>query len=84
MYVIRKAKEHDRNVELHLYRKVGLLVCPSILELSWKKGQKDASISWLNLFYFICNKFLPLDSPSQKVFGGAIIFFQYKWLFNMY
>ena len=37
MYVIRKAQEHYRNVELHLYRKVGLLVRPSIRELSWKE-----------------------------------------------
>ena len=34
MYVIRKAQEHHRNVELHLYTKVGLLVCPSIRGLS--------------------------------------------------
>ena len=33
MNVIREAQEHHRNVELHLYRKVGLLVCPSIREL---------------------------------------------------
>ena len=33
MYVIRKAQEHHENVELHLYRKVGLLVRPSIREL---------------------------------------------------
>ena len=45
MYVIRKAQLHQRNVELHLYRKVGLFVRPSIHELSWKKGEKDASIS---------------------------------------
>ena len=34
MYGIRKAQEHYRYVELHLYRKVGLLVRPSIDELS--------------------------------------------------
>ena len=34
MYVIGKAQEHQKNVELHLYRKVGLLVRPSIRELS--------------------------------------------------
>ena len=34
MYVIRKAQEHHRNVELHLYRKVGLLVRLSICEIS--------------------------------------------------
>ena len=34
MYVIGKAQEHHRNVEMHLYRKVGLLVGPSINELS--------------------------------------------------
>ena len=34
MYVIREAQEHHRNVELHLYRKVGLLVRPSIREFS--------------------------------------------------
>jgi len=33
MYVIRKAQEHHRNVELHLYRKVGLLDRLSIREL---------------------------------------------------
>ena len=32
MYVIREAQEHHRNVELHLYRKVCLLVRPSILK----------------------------------------------------
>ena len=37
MYVIRKAQEHHRNIELHLYKKVGLFVRPSIHELSWKK-----------------------------------------------
>ena len=37
MYVIRKAQEHQRNVELHLYRKVDLLVRPSIRELSWSR-----------------------------------------------
>ena len=26
MYVIRRAQEHQRNVELHLYGKVGMLV----------------------------------------------------------
>ena len=40
MYVIREAQEHHRNVELHLYRKVCLLVCPSIFESSWKKSSK--------------------------------------------
>ena len=30
MYVIRKAQEHHRNVELHLCRKVCLLVRPSV------------------------------------------------------
>ena len=45
MYVLRRAQEHQRHVELHLYRKVGLLVRPSIHELSENKGQKDASIS---------------------------------------
>jgi len=34
MYVIRKAQEYHRNVGLHLYRKVGLLVRPSNHELS--------------------------------------------------
>ena len=34
MYVVREAQEYDRNVELHLYRKVYLLVRPSIFELS--------------------------------------------------
>ena len=34
MYVIRKAQEHHRNVELHRYRKVELLVRPPIRELS--------------------------------------------------
>ena len=34
MYVIRKALEHYRNVELHLYRKVGLFLRLSIRELS--------------------------------------------------
>ncbi len=33
MYVIREAPEYDRIVELHLYRKVCLLVSPSIFEL---------------------------------------------------
>ncbi len=49
MYDIRKAQEHHRNVELHLYRKVCLLVRPFVFEL--KIGRKDASISWPNLFY---------------------------------
>ena len=44
MYVIRKAQEHHRNVELHLYRKVGLLVRPSILEVSW--NQSPRGIKW--------------------------------------
>ena len=30
MYFIRKAQEHHRNVELYLYRKVGLFVGPSV------------------------------------------------------
>ena len=51
MYVIREAQEHHRNVELHLYGKVCLLVRPYIHELSWKKDWKDASISWPNLFF---------------------------------
>ena len=34
MYVTREAREHHRNVELHLCRKVFLLVRPSIFELS--------------------------------------------------
>ena len=34
MYIIREAQEHHRNEELHLYRKVGLLVRLSIRELS--------------------------------------------------
>ena len=38
MYVIRKAQEHHRNVELHLDRKVGLLVRASIYHL--KKRSK--------------------------------------------
>ena len=37
MYVIREAQEHKRNVESDLYRKLCLLVRPSIRELSWKK-----------------------------------------------
>ena len=36
MYVIREAQEHHRNVELHLYWKVCLLVSLSIFELSFK------------------------------------------------
>ena len=32
MYVIREAQEHHRKVELHIYRKVCLLVRPSV---SW-------------------------------------------------
>ena len=34
MYVIGKAQEHQKNEELHLYRKEGLLVRPSIRDLS--------------------------------------------------
>ena len=34
VYVIREVQEHHRNVELHLYRKVCLLVRPSTFELS--------------------------------------------------
>ena len=34
MYVLKEAQEHPRNVELHLYRKVCVLVRPSIFELS--------------------------------------------------
>ena len=49
MYIIREAQDHQRNVELYLYMKVCQLVRPSIFELSWKIGQKDASISWPNL-----------------------------------
>ena len=37
MYVIREAQKHHSNVELHLYRKVTLLVHLSVFELSWKK-----------------------------------------------
>ena len=44
MYVIREAQEHHRNVELHLYRKVCLLVRPSIFKFE-KIVVKDVSIS---------------------------------------
>ena len=36
MYVIREAQDYHRNVELHLYRRVCLLVRLSIFELGWK------------------------------------------------
>ena len=49
MYVISKAQKHHRNVELYLYRKVYLLVRPSIFKFE-KIGRKDASINWPNLF----------------------------------
>ena len=35
--VIREAERHNRNVELHLYRKVCLLVCPCYLQIKLKK-----------------------------------------------
>ena len=38
--VIKKAQEDHRNEELYLYRKVGLLVRPSIHELGLKKRSK--------------------------------------------
>ena len=44
MYVIRESREHHRNVELHLYRKVCLLVRLSIFKFG-KIGRKVASIS---------------------------------------
>ena len=34
MYVIRETQEHHRNIELHLYRKVCLLVRLSIFEIT--------------------------------------------------
>ncbi len=40
MYVIGEAQEHHRNVESHLYRKVCLLVRPSVMELSGKYRSK--------------------------------------------
>ena len=36
MYVIREAKEHLRNVELHLYRKICLLVRHSMFKVEKK------------------------------------------------
>ena len=53
MYFIREAYEHHRNVELHLYRKVCLLVRPSVhVKSRKKKGQKDASISSPNFLQY--------------------------------
>ena len=40
MYVIREDQQHLKDVELHLYRKVCLLVCPSVLELCRKNRSK--------------------------------------------
>ena len=40
MYVIRKAQEYHRNVELHLYKNICLIVRLSIHELSFKKKVK--------------------------------------------
>ena len=40
MHVIREAQEHHRNVELHLYRKICLLVRLSVHDWSWKKVKK--------------------------------------------
>ena len=37
MNVAREAQDHHRNVELHLYRQVGLLVRPSICDLKVEK-----------------------------------------------
>ena len=34
VYVIREVQEHHRNVDLHVYRKVRLLVRRSVRELS--------------------------------------------------
>ena len=39
MYVIRKAQEHHRNVELHLYRKMCLLFVRLSSEVE-KKGER--------------------------------------------
>ena len=40
MYVIREAQEHHRDVELHLYRKVSLLVRLSVRVKSKKKVER--------------------------------------------
>ena len=68
MYVIREAQEHYRNVELHLYRKVCLLVRPSVHVKSRKKGRKDASISWPNLFW----RLWTIRNDKQREFGQLI------------
>ena len=52
MYVIRKAQEHHKNVELHLYRKVGVLVRPSIFELSCKNRSKGRIYLLTKLVYY--------------------------------
>ena len=40
LHIIREAQEHHRNVELHLYRKICLLVHPSLHVKSWKKVKR--------------------------------------------
>ena len=48
MYVIRKAQEHHRNVELHLYRKVCQLVCRSVV-IELKSGKTSVFDT-----YYVC------------------------------
>ena len=64
MYVIRDAQEPHRNVKLHLYRKVCLLVHSSIFVE--KVGQKDASISWSNLLVSYMSLDIIVMFPAWK------------------
>ena len=64
MYLFRKAQEHDRNVELYLYRKIGLLVRLSIPKLKKKVERTNLLVD--QTYYSALKSFLLSDLGLQS------------------